>query len=118
MSRRRVWGVALMIAVTALVAVWYWTHLESSKSAHHAGQQATSTARKSAGALGQEPAAVAGTVFLDQAPAPNATVRLIADRGGSTLEAQTDTSGHFDLGAVAVGRYYVVAEVSHAVGAT
>jgi hypothetical protein len=120
MSRRRVLvGAAIAIVVALVIVLWHGKRSSSSKTS---GGAQTSQSSRSAGGIAQNidktKRRVAGTVSLDAAPAPGATVRLLAVNGVAALSAQTDASGRFDLGEIVTGRYIVVAEVPRATGAS
>lgn len=111
-----------MVALAGLLAAVLWhrshspakTQTKASEQQNHGGRLPGSLATT------EDPRAtkrVAGTVFLEAAPAASASVRLVDTRDGDERVVQTDAAGHFDFGAVLVGRYSVLAEVAHASGA-
>ena len=122
MSRRLVVGIVVALVAVLAVVLWHRSRsTEKPASTTAAPHQRTGKSISSL-ATTVDPTAtkrIAGTVFLDAAPAAGASVHLIDNRGlGSERAVQTDANGHFDFGAVVVGRYFVIAELAHATGAS
>jgi hypothetical protein len=114
--------VVVVFAIVAMaIAFWHRKERTSGSAGQHAGSQHVATGQLSGGGMATDLATatrrVSGTVFLEDTPAPGATVRLVRERDATETSVKTDVSGRFDLGAVVVGRYLVVAEVAHATGA-
>jgi hypothetical protein len=123
MSKRRVAVTVALLAIVALaIVIWHRKDRGSARTAQHAGEQDVTSGKQRVGGMPEDFATatrrIGGTVVLDEAPAPGATVRLLRDHGGPETSVKTDASGRFDLGAVVVGRYLIVAEVAHATGAS
>jgi hypothetical protein len=111
-----------VIVVAMLLVAVFWHRSRTTAKAHSTTAQQQKRGNGSIGTLAttEDPAAqkrVAGTVFLESAPAAGATVRLVDGRSGTERAVRTDETGHFDFGAVLLGRYSVLAEVPHATGA-
>lgn len=120
MSRRRIVGV--VVAVVLLLGAVFWHRSRSAAKTQNSSAQKPKSGGRSSATLATtgDPAAqkrIAGTVFLESAPAAGATVRLVDGRSGAERVVQTDATGHFDFGGVLLGKYSVLAEVSHATGA-
>jgi hypothetical protein len=120
MSRRRTVGV--VVAVVLLLVAVFWHRSRSTTTTQNPTAQQHKGSGRSIGTLATTggPAAqkrIAGTVFLESAPAAGATVRLVDGRSGTERVVQADATGHFDFGGVLLGKYSVLAEVSHATGA-
>ena len=121
MSRRRVVGAVVALALVLAVLFWHRTRSatksETTTAAQHQGS------RRSDGMLAMtgEPTAqkrVAGSVFLEGAPGAGASVRLVDARDLTERTVQADATGHFDFGSVVIGKYFVLAEAPHATGAS
>src|SRR4051812_15571836 len=99
MTKRRVFAAVTVLAIVALVIV-IWRHKDrtSARSAQHSGKQNVTSGKQSGGGLAQDLATatrrVAGTVFLDDAPAAGATVRLVQARGATATSVKADAAGH------------------------
>lgn len=122
MGRRRVLAAVGVLVVAALsLLLWHRRAGTSRDSVQRVSSHHATSGRQSSGAIAQGLATstrrVAGTVFLDDAPAAGATVRLLRQHGATAMSVKTDAAGRFDLGAVVVDSYLVVAEVAHATGA-
>lgn len=107
------------MVVVAIAFFAFTKTRSSSKSAETKSSQTVSSGKRGPNATAVDLPArrVAGTVYLDDAIAKGARVRL-ATETGVDLATQTDANGHFEFASVTPTQYFVIAEVDRATGAT